>query len=181
MTGSNDQHLQRSVSAMKKSGKLWVALAVVAVGVLLLLFGGDIGDFLGDKESKDTPHEPQENRDRLSMESYRLALEERVCYICSRVAGAGQVYAVVNLSEGFSYVYAADIKTTTGGVSSQYIVIGSGNDERVVYLSEQVPEILGIGVVCTGGGDPLVQKEVTSLLCAAFGVGSNKIYVAGGE
>ena len=175
------EHLQRSVGVMKKSGKLWIALAGVAVGILLLIFGGDMGEALTQKQQDPSDAaNPSTAQDRMSMEEYRLALEERIVYICGRVEGAGQVFAVVNLSGGFSYVYATDIKTTSGGVSSEYIIIGSGNDQKAVYLSERVPEILGIGVVCTGGGDPQVQKEVTALLSAAFGVGSHKIYVAGG-
>ena len=176
---TDNQHIQRSVGAMKKSGKLWIALGGVVIGVLLLLFGKDMGDIW----SKDTTQEPTYDTgapDRMSMEAYRTALEERVCWICTKVEGAGQVYAVVNLQSGYSYVYASDTKTTSGGVSEQYIIIGSGNDERVVYLTEQVPEILGIGVVCTGGGNVKVQKEVTALVSAAFGVGSHKIYVTGG-
>ena len=87
---------------------------------------------------------------------------------------------MVNLAGDYEYVYATDVKNTSGAVSSQHIVIGSGNDERLVYLTQRVPEILGIGVVCSGGSDPRVQSEVTALLCAAFGVGSHKIYVTGG-
>ena len=80
---------------------------------------------------------------------------------------------------GFEYVYATDIKN---GVSDsvQYIIIGSGNDEKLVYLTEKVPRISGIGVVCSGGGDISIQNELISLLSAAFDVPSNKIYVTGG-
>ena len=177
----DNEHIQRSVSAMKKSGKLWIALIGVALGVLLLMFGGDLAEIFDRDSDTNDATDPTTNQDRMSMESYRQAIEERVVWICAKVEGAGQVYAVVNLSGGFEYVYASDIKSTTGGVSSEYIVIGSGDGERVVYLSERVPDILGIGVVCTGGSDPTVQKEVTALLSAAFGVGSNKIYVTGGS
>ena len=116
----------------------------------------------------------------MSMEAYRQALEARICAICTHVNGAGQVTAVVSLEGGFEYVYASDQKVTAGGTSLQYIVIGSGSSEQVVYLTERVPDITGIGVVCTGGNDPTVRREITGLLAAAFGVGTNKIYVTGG-
>ena len=177
----DDEHIERSVKVMKKSGKLWIALTGVALGVLLLIFGGDFSNLFGGKgDTEQSPDEITDGPDRMSMESYRTAIEARVCDICSRVDGVGKVYAVVNLAGGFEYVYATDIKNSSGGASSQYIVIGSGDNERVVYLSEKVPEILGIGVVCEGGGDIEVKKEVTALLCAAFGLGSHKIYVTGG-
>ena len=168
---------------MKKSGKLWLALVGVLLGVILLVWGGDLGGLLGGSTTatpEGTTPTDTLTQDRLSMEAYRQNIEARVCWICAKVEGAGDVYAVVNLQSGFSYVYASDIKSTAGSVSQQYIIIGSGNDQRVVYQTEEVPEILGIGVVCSGGSDPRVQKEVTALVSAAFGVGSHKIYVTGG-
>ena len=86
---------------------------------------------------------------------------------------------VVALEGGFSYVYATNKKTTSGGETLSYVTVGSGDRESLVYLSEKAPAILGIGVVCAGGMDPTVRREVTALLSAAFGVGSNKIYVTG--
>ena len=41
--------------------------------------------------------------------------------------------------------------------------------------------IVGAAVVCAGGDDPVVRAEVIRLLSAALGVGSNRIYVSGGE
>jgi hypothetical protein len=99
--------------------------------------------------------------------------------ICRQVAGVGEVDVAVTLDGGFSYVYATDKKTTVGGESLTYVTVGSGDGETLVYLSEKAPAVVGIGVVCTGGMDPTVRREVTSLLSAAFGVGSNKIYVTG--
>ena len=99
--------------------------------------------------------------------------------ICSRVAGVGAVEVIVTLESGYEYVYATDKKVTVGGESTSYITVGSGDDESLVYITERLPAILGIGVVCTGGMDSTVRREVTALLSAAFGVGSNKIYVTG--
>ena len=61
-----------------------------------------------------------------------------------------------------------------------YIKIGRGEEERLVYLGERAPGIVGVGVVCSGGKDATVCREITSLISAAFGVPINKIYVAGG-
>lgn len=179
----NQQNLGRTVGAMKKNGKLWIALGGVALGVIFLLFGGEWAKtFMADdnKTSASPSEATGEDLQLLSMEEYRTAMEKRVSDVCARVSGAGQVYAVVNLAGGYEFVYATDQKSTAGGQSHEYIIIGSGNEERVVYLTERVPEILGIGIVCTGGNDPKVKNEITALLSAAFGVGTHKIYVTGG-
>ena len=165
---------ERCVRSMKKSGKLAIALILLAVGALLLLLGNR-----GGKDASPTMPDGPTEVDTPSVEEYRAELESRMEAICSRVAGVGQVEVVVTLDGGFSYVYATDKKTTSGGETVSYVTVGSGSGESLVYLTEKPPAIVGIGVVCTGGMDATVRREVTALLSAAFGVGSNKIYVTG--
>lgn len=166
---------ERCVKAMKKSGKLAIAVLGVALGVLLLLFGGRAG-----KDSADaTPDTPPGGTVLRTTEEYRADLEAQVEAICSQVLGVGTVDVIVTLEGGFEYVYAYDVRTTVGGESTTYITIGSGDQESLVYITERAPEIIGIGVVCSGGMDATVRREVTALLSAALGVGSNKIYVTG--
>ena len=181
---NQQENFNRTVGAMKKSGRLWIALGGVALGIILLIFGGEWRSvFMSEeKEHMVSPQEAAGDAGQLlSMEEYRSAMEKRICDICARVSGAGSVYAVVNLAGGYEYVYATDQKLTAGGETLEYLIIGSGSEERVVYLTERVPEILGIGVVCTGGNQREVRSEITALLSAAFGVGSHKIYVTGGS
>lgn len=166
---------ERCVKAMKKSGKLAIAIMGVALGVILLLFGSRAGK----KEDASPTDRPPSEAVSLTTEEYRADLEARMKNICSQVVGVGAVEVIVTLEGGFEYVYAYDVKTTVGGESTSYITIGSGDNESLVYITERAPAIVGIGVVCTGGMDAGVRREVTALLSAAFGVGSNKIYVTG--
>ena len=171
----NQESPERCVKAMKKSGKLAIALVCVTVGVLLLVFGNRIGKH----ENTVTPDTPPGGAVTRTTEEYRADLESRMESICAQVAGVGAVDVIVTLEGGFEYVYAYDIKSTVGGESTSYITIGSGDNESLVYITERAPAITGIGVVCSGGMDAAVRREVTALLSAAFGVGSNKIYVTG--
>ena len=154
-----------------------MALAGIAAGVALLLFGGRLAD-RADSTADPTPADAEDVP--ADMEAYRQTLEARICYLCTRVEGAGTVTAAVTLETGYMYVYATDSKPTASGNSSQYILIGNGADEQPVYLTHRVPVIAGIGIVCDGGTDPAVRQEIVGLLSAAFGVGSHKIYVTGG-
>lgn len=175
MTASYQQSSpDRCVKTMKKSGRLAVTLICVVVGALLLIFGGRIGK----DTASNTPDAPPEASTR-TVEEYRAELESRMEAICSRVAGVGEVEVAVMLEGGFTYVYATDRRVTSSGETLTYVTVGSGDRETLVYLSETPPAIVGIGVVCTGGMDPTIRREVTALLSAAFGVGTNKIYVTG--
>ena len=41
--------------------------------------------------------------------------------------------------------------------------------------------ICGVGIVCEGGDDPETERKLLSLVSAACGVPTNKIYIAGGK
>ena len=177
MTSYTQEIPDRCVRSMKKSGKLAVAVLGIGLGVLLLLLGNS--RLLGrDEDDPPTGSSPAGLTARTA-EEYRADLEARMEGICARVAGVGAVDVIVTLEGGCEYVYATDKKTTVGGESTSYITVGSGDNESLVYITERTPAIVGIGVVCTGGMDPAVRQEVTALLSAAFGVGTNRIYVTG--
>lgn len=162
---------ERTAKAMKKSGKLGVAIVAVLVGVLLLF----VGNRAVKNQASDTPDEPPVTE--RTVEEYRTDLEGRAASLCAEVRGVGNVRVLIMLEGGYEYVYAYDRKVTSSGESTSYITVGSGDGESLVYITERAPSILGIGVVCTGGGDATVKREVTALLSATFGIGSNKIYV----
>ncbi len=166
---------EKCARSLGKTGKLTVAVICLMLGVGLLLFGNHRAS--GDADETPTP--PEAGAEVRAVEEYRLALERRVADITAEVAGAGSVSVVVTLEGGYEYVYAYDKKVTVGGESTTYITVGSGDDESLVFLCERAPAIVGVGIVCTGGGDADVRQEITALISAAFGVPSNKIYVAG--
>ncbi len=163
----------KCAASMKKSGKLAIALLVAAVGVLLLL----IGNRSTAETDTPTPDEPPAGAQSAAVEAYRLALEERMATLCAEVSGVGHVRVAVTLAGGYEYVYACDRKTTAGGESTTYITVGSGAGESLVYITERAPAITGIGVVCDGGMDETVRRELINLLSATYGVGANKIYI----
>ena len=93
-----------------------------------------------------------------SEESPLAAYEDRVCEeiagLCGAVRGVGECRVTVRLSGELKRSYS-------GG--------------KIVY--EKTPEIVGIGVVCEGGGSAEVRSALTELLCALYGVGSNRVGV----
>ena len=172
---SQEDTVKKAAKAMKKSGKLAIALVGIALGAVLLFFGNRS---MGDKGGQDG-EAPLPTTSTQSVDAYRAELEGRVTSLCRQVQGVGEMTAVVTLDGGFFYEYATDKKITVGGEVTSYITVGSGSDKSLVFITERPPPIVGIGVVCVGGNDPAVRREVVNLLSAAFGLGSNKIYVTG--
>ncbi len=156
----------------KRDKKLLLLIGGAILGVALLLFGG-----LGSADRKESKAEEQAAGE-LDPEEYADKVEERVRVLCSQVKGAGTVRAVVTLKGGYRAVYATDSQSTGTGFKNSTVLIGSGSSEGAVLICYENPEIAGIGIVCTGGDDPAVRDRITSLVAAAFDVGTNKIFVA---
>ncbi|MBO5051977.1 MAG: hypothetical protein J6D31_07250 [Clostridia bacterium] len=154
----DERTLPKYIKALR--GK-WALLLLAAAGVLLLLLGG------GQPAAQAAPDSSEE---AARTEAYRAALTEELCTLCSRVRGAGRVELVLTLSGGEETVYATDV-----GQDGRTDYVLSGGEGLLLY--RKPPAVLGVGVVCDGGGDPAVCHELTALLSATLGIGSNRIYI----
>lgn len=106
-------------------------------------------------------------------------LESEAEKLCRSVTGVSDVTVTVTLSGGFGQVFASDSETKDGVSRREYVTVGSGSSARLCQTGITMPEIAGIGVVCRGLSDEGVRAELTAVLAAAFGIGTNRIYIAG--
>ena len=88
-------------------------------------------------------------------EAYRLQLEERLTELLRRVEGVGDPEVMVTLERGEEHRY-------------------SGSK----LLSSEPPRVLGVAVVCRGGGRDDLRAELTELLSALLGIGKHRIHVS---
>lgn len=165
-----------SENGKKREGRwrAWLLLAGGALGLLLLLLGG-----MGEKERTETVSAFR--YENLDPSDYAKEVEERVATLCSQVSGAGKSFAVVTLGGGYRAVFATDSQSGSSGQKDQVVLIGSGSAETAVLLGYENPVIEGIGIVCEGGDDPRVQREIISLVSAAYHIGASRIYVVRGS
>ena len=158
----------------KKGVMIWI-IALAIMGVLLILLGGEGSNNISSNEKSK----------ELRLEEYTVSLENKIAELCSKVNGVSNVSVSVYLDSSFETVYAYDEenKSTSSGINSErkYVTIGSGNAESMVSVVEKMPNICGVAIVCSGGGDSTVSKELIGLVSSAYGIPSNKIYVAEGK
>ena len=62
---------------------------------------------------------------------------------------------------------------------NQTVIIGSGSSEKALLIGYENPEIAGIGIVCSGGDDPIKRASIISVVSSAFNISTNKIFVSG--
>lgn len=106
-----------------------------------------------------------------STADYAAELETRLTALISRVEGAGKTAVMVTLESGSESIYATD---TDSDGSSTHVLLGSGGADGLVETVE-TPRVLGVAVVCEGGGSAAVQSRVTALVQALTGIGTNHI------
>lgn len=145
----------------------WALLLLALLGVLLLLLSSGQGAGSAGQGTAGGVGTAAE------AEAYRTALREELTTLCSRVQGAGQVSLVITLSGGEEAVYAVD---HNGEGRTDHVLSGGEG----LLLSYQNPTVVGVGVVCEGGQDAAVRRELTALLSATLGIGSNRIYITCG-
>ena len=89
--------------------------------------------------------------------TYSELLEHRIAQMTETLPGVSDVSVLVTLEEG-------------GGSFSAY---GTG--------TERTPKLVGIAVTCVGGGDARTRLEILHMLCAAFDLSSERVWVGGKE
>ena len=170
-----------TVGQMKKSGKLWIVVLGAIVGLGLLVVGSF--DLPARKNAQKNTAAVTDEQSEL--QAYKQQLSAEIASLCGEVKGVGRVQVVVTLAGGYEYVYARDLESKTDSDSytweESYVIVGSGSAQSPLLLVKKQPEIAGVGIVCTGGADSRVQNELTALVSAAFGIGTNKIHVSGAQ
>jgi hypothetical protein len=140
-------------------------------GIILLV--GNNMPFLNKNDSIN-----EEKQEFPSSVEYEKKVEEKVIRLCSSVKGAGRVSAVVTLGGGYSAVYAQNSQVSENGYRNEFVLVGTGSNEGALLIGYKEPDIMGIGIICSGGGDEKVRCELVSLVSAAFSISPAKIYVA---
>lgn len=179
-----DKYMEKVSAALHKIPQKWLIIAAAA-GVLLLVLSSFI-DSSPKSETKVT--------NEFESESYADMLEDKVRQIVSSITGEKHPCVAVTLETGMQYLYAGDEKqkvqetnqnnsgetrTQTGEETEKgYIIVtNSEGDEKAVVVTEYMPEIRGIAVVCKTGYNDTLKDEIVNSISSALGVSSRKIYV----
>lgn len=160
-------------SYFKDQKSLFIMIILIVIGIILLLIPSS-------KSSNQTS-----KNDEMRMADYSKNLEKKIADLCEGVSGVYNVHVTVYFDSSFETIYAynEECKSSGSGYNSEkkYVTVGSGNDESMVCILEKMPNICGVAIVCSGGGNPQISRELISLISSAYGVSKNKIYVAEGK
>ena len=160
-------------------------IIIGAIGVILIA----LSSLLPETEKTDKAADCS-----VSHEEYNEMLELKISEIVRSITGEKNPTVAVTLQTGMQYLYAGDEKNRTeqatqsadGKLSEDnaeesekgfVIVKDSSGDENAVIVTEYMPEIRGVAVVCEGGNNESLREEIINAVTSALGISSRKIYV----
>lgn len=166
----------RLSAALAAAGKYRYVLLSAALGAFLLLLPHG-----GGEESAPS--------DTAAADFDRLALQEEMEDILSRLDGVGRLSLMLTVDGGGEYELARDESASSrsrGGADeeettkSETVVLGSGSTAEVVVTQSRYPRFVGALVVCEGGGSASVRFSVTQAVGALTGLSADRITVVRG-
>lgn len=172
--------------------KATIILLIVGIaGMLLVLLSEFIHPGFGNTQTAS-----QSSTSSTDISTFENTTEQRLQNIISNIYGVGRVKVLVTAESGVENVYEQNNKTTTdktqqnggdGSVQTQdnedteesptVVSNDSGGQQALVKLQRQ-PQILGVVVVCDGGGNPDVQENIVNTVSTALGLPTNQISVS---
>lgn len=165
-----------------------------------LLIAGIIGIFLiagSSMFSTSDKNQPEKSVAKsIEPSEYGAELEKKIRAIVSSITGEKNPTVVVTLETGIQYLYAGDETTktasstenTSGTIRDEaqreqqadhVILKASDGGERAVIVTEYMPAVRGVAVVCSGGNSEPIRREIIGAVTAALDIGERKIYVTG--
>ena len=177
-------------------------MAIMALlGILLMVIAIPVKktetqkDQTAAPENKSTASGTQETEEEDNTGGYAGELEERLESLLASMEGGGNVKVMVTLDSSREQVVEKDIPSTmdttkeTDSTGGSRDVINSRQEETTVYVTDSAgnktpyvskirePSIEGVTVVAQGGGNAVIQKNITEVIQALFGIEAHKIKV----
>lgn len=174
----------KRIGSLFKNPKLLMILGLIGIFLIFL------SSFLpsGDGETA------VKNQNETDTESYRAALQEDVSRIVERITGDDDCTVVITLESGVRYTYAEAGEDNTSSSSGQnleensssstksYITVKTADGgEQALLVTQTMPQVRGVAVVCDGGDNSETAEKITAALTAALDITSKRVYVTGGN
>lgn len=177
-------------------------MAIMALlGILLMVIAIPVKKTETQKDQTVAPENQsaasgtQETGEEENAGGYAGELEERLESLLASMEGVGNVKVMVTLDSSREQVVEKDIPSTmdttkeTDSTGGSRDVINSRQEETTVYVTDSAgnktpyvskirePSIEGVTVVAQGGGNAVIQKNITEVIQALFGIEAHKIKV----
>ncbi len=174
--------MNEKLKVLTKNPKLLIAVGLCGI---LLVFLSSL--FSGGSESQ-TATEAGEQ----TTEQYRISLEEGIKEIVSEISGDSDPTVVITLESSIRYSYASADETDTSSSGdtngesreskkqSVITVKTADGGERPLVVTEIMPEVRGVAIICSGGNSEAIAEKIENAVTAALNITTKRVYISGG-
>ena len=173
--------MKEKITELLKGKKIDRIIFIAGIIGIVLIFSST---FFPKKEKSE---EENVSAVSFSAEEYCEIVEGKVKDLVAGIAGDTAPVVSVTLETGINYIYADETKQNTQNESDRTseeteqtykVVTQADGTEKPLILTEQMPRIRGIAIVCRANS-PTDQEEIKSAVMAAFDLTSKRVYIAG--
>ncbi len=110
--------------------------------------------------------------------AYTENLEARLSEMIRTVCGSDEVKVMITLEGSAVYCYAQEQTESEYAREKSLLLQQDKNGAKTPILTEiSAPKIKGVSVVCKGGKDSEMRKEIINLIAGTLHLSTNRIYV----
>lgn len=165
----------------------WI-LIIGFIGMALIFLSGY---FKNDAKPADVPVDSQPAQ--TSAEQYTAQVEKSLTDLIGSIQGVGSAKVLVTLEKNIQYVYATEEKKSTQTTQDQaanatvrendssetkYIIVKDADgSQRALAVTEVQPIVKGVVIVCEGGDQAAVQKNIIDAVTTALNISSARVCV----
>lgn len=159
-------------------------LAVILCGILLLFIS--CGGFSAGKEEQSVSEvengggtgveNSRETDEELNL--YREQMKQELVSLLEQVEGVGHAEVMLTVRASNEKVTLKDNTNRENGTEEETVLIEDSERNSAPYvIQEKEPQLEGVVIVCDGGDDAGVKREITDAVSALFQIESHKIKV----
>lgn len=161
-------------------------LAIIGIiGIALI----GVSSFFPER-TKEKPESVQ--TESINAEEYRIGLESQIKEIVEGLTNDKNARVIVTLETGIRREYAGETEDSSTEKSDEngrdtssdkkkkaITVRTSDGNEEALIITEYMPQIRGVAIVCDTGGSQQVKEAITGAVTAALGITSKRVYIGG--
>jgi stage III sporulation protein AG len=166
----------------------WI-LIIGFAGIALIFISG----YFRNGGAKETAAPVDSEPSSASAQEYAQQVETSLTELISSIRGAGSAKVLVTLERNTQYVYATEEKKSTqttqdkaanatveanDSSETKYILVKDADgSQKALAVTEVQPIVKGVVIVCEGGNQPAVQKDIIDAVTTALNLSSARVCV----
>lgn len=182
--------MQKLLTKLTEQKKYRKILIFAGLGLMAVIF---LSGFLEQKPAEET--EPETIMTDRTIEDYAADLEADLAEMIRHIHGAGEVQVMVTIEKGVENIYATERKSSKqitndksadfdtknqeqDNTETTYILLKDADGgQQAVAVTQIQPIVKGVVVVCDGGSNVQVEREIINAVTTALDISSAKVCV----